>query len=81
MKRSIVASFSLSPETIKQAQEIAKTENISRSEVVSEALNKYYIMRQWEDLREFGARQAKRFGIRGEDDVDGLIHEYRRKKK
>lgn len=81
MKRSAVASFSLPLEILKQTEEMAKAEKKSRSEVVSEALKKYYVMKQLEDLREFGAKQAKRLGIRNEDDVDRLIHEYRRKKK
>ncbi len=80
MKRSVVASFSLSPETLQQAQDIADVENKSRSEVVGEALKQYYLLRQWEDLRSFGTRQAKKLGIRNEDDVDRLIHEFRRKK-
>jgi len=81
MKRSAVASFSLPLETLKHTQEIARAEKKSRSEVVGEALEKYYVMKQWEELREFGAKQAKRLGIRSEDDVDRLVHEHRRKKK
>lgn len=81
MKRSVVASFSLPAETLKQTLELAKAENKSRSEVVSEALAKYYVMKQWEDLQEFGSRQAKRLGIRSEEDVDRLVHEFRRDKK
>lgn len=81
MKRSVVTSFSLPPETIQYTQELAKAENKSRSEVVREAVAKYYAMKQWEELREFGARQANRLGVRNEDDVDRVVHEYRRKKK
>ena len=53
----------------------------SRSEVVSAALGKYYVMKQWEELREYGSKQAKRLNIRTEDDVDLLVHEHRRKSK
>ena len=81
MKRSAVASFSLPLEILRQTEELAKSEKKSKSEVVSEALKKYYVMKQWEVLREFGARQAKRLGVRNEDDVDRLIHEIRRKNK
>ncbi len=81
MKRSVVASFSLSSETLKQAGELAKAENKSRSEVVNEAVGKYYAMKQWESLREFGAKQAQSLGIRNESDVDRVVHDYRRKKR
>lgn len=81
MRHSIVASFSLPSEVWKHTQEIAKAEKRTRSEVVREALEKYYVMKQWENLQEVGARQAKRLGIRNEDDVDRLVHEYRGKRK
>jgi hypothetical protein len=81
MKRSVIASFSLASETLKQAGELAKAENKSRSEVVNEAVGKYYVMKQWEVLQEFGAKQAQRLGVRSEGDVDRMVHEYRRKKK
>jgi metal-responsive CopG/Arc/MetJ family transcriptional regulator len=81
MKRSAVASFSIPLETLKHTQEIAQVEKKSRSEVVSEALEKYYVMKQWEVLQKIGARQAKRLGVRSEDDVDRLIHEFRRNRK
>jgi CopG family transcriptional regulator / antitoxin EndoAI len=80
MKRSVIASFSLSSETLKQAGELAKAENKSRSEVVNEAVGKYYAMKQWETLQEYGAKQAQRLGIKNESDVERLVHDYRRKK-
>ncbi len=78
MKRSAVASFSLPLEILKHTEEIARAEKKSRSEVVGEALERYYIAKQWEALQEVGARQAKRLGIRSEDDVDRMVHEFRR---
>ena len=81
MKRSVIASFSLSSETLQQAQELAKAEDKSRSEVVNEAVGKYYVMKQWEVLQEFGAKQAQRLGVRNEADVDRVVRDYRRKKK
>ena len=53
-------------------------ENKSRSEVVSDALEKYYVMKRWEGLQKFCSRKAKRIGIHSEKDVDRLIHEFRR---
>lgn len=78
MRRSIVASISVPSEVWKHTQEIAKAEKRTRSEVVREALEKYYVLKQWEGLQEFGARQAKRLGVRNEDDIDHLVHEYRK---
>lgn len=81
MRRSVVASVSLPSEVWKRTREIAKAENKSRSEIVGEALEKYYVAKQWESLQETGSRQAKRLAIRTEEDVDRLVHEYRRNHK
>lgn len=78
MKRFVVARFSLPAKTLEQTMELAKAENKSRSEVVSDALEKYYVMKRWEGLQKFCSRKAKRIGIHSEKDVDRLIHEFRR---
>ncbi len=81
MRKSKVASFSIPQETWKRAEELMKVEKRSRSEIVSEAIEKYYTMRQWDELQTVGARQAKKLGIKSEEDVDQLVHAYRKNKK
>ena len=78
MKRSKVASFSLSQETINYMDEIAKAENKNRSEVVREAIKAYRVSKVDLEIQSFGAKQAKKLGIKDEADVERLVHEYRK---
>lgn len=53
----------------------------SRSEVLRETLKQYVASeRRWQRIREWGEKTAKRLGIKNEDDVERLIHEYRKEK-
>ena len=77
MRKVVVASFSLPPATWRRAGELMRAQNRSRSAVVAEAIETYYTMRQWDDLQATGAGRARKLGIRNEDDVERVVHEYR----
>lgn len=81
MRRSKIASFSLPPVTWKRTDELARAAKRSRSEIVAEAIETYYTMQQWDELRRIGARRAVALGIRDEDDVERLIQDYRRRRR
>lgn len=76
-----IVNFSLQPEVYRQVDELAKQKKTSRSEVLRQALKQYIASeRRWQRIREWGEKTAKRLGIKNEDDVERLIHEYRKEK-
>jgi len=76
-----IVNFSLQPEVYRQVDELAKQKKTSRSEVLRQALKQYVASeRRWQRIREWGEKTAKRLGIKNEDDVERLIHEYRKEK-
>lgn len=79
MRTTKILSLSLPPELLKEAEEIAKKEGRTKSELLREALRRYIQEQKWRELQEYGVQKAKRLGIR-ESDVERLITEYRKAK-
>lgn len=76
-----IVNFSLPPEVYRQVDELAQQRKTSRSEVLREALKQYVASeRRWQQIRKWGEETARKLGIKSEDDVDGIIHEYRKEK-
>jgi predicted transcriptional regulator len=80
MRTSQIVSITLPPEMLSRATALAKKENRTMSELVREALRQYERHRWWEETNAYGRARAKALGIR-EEDVDRVIHEYRREKR
>ena len=71
-------NISLPRELLKKADVLAKKEARTRSELIREALRAYVKeLSAWEDLFEYGRKQAKKLGIKPKD-IPRLIDEYRR---
>jgi metal-responsive CopG/Arc/MetJ family transcriptional regulator len=77
MRTKNSVSLSLPPELIKEAERIAKEEGRTKSELIEKALRIYVRQKEWRELQKYGARQAKKLGIK-ESDVERLIEEYRK---
>jgi len=76
-----IVNFSLPPEIYKEVEELAKQREISKSQILREALKQYIASeRRWQQIRKWGEETAKRLGIKNEDDVDRIIHEFREEK-
>lgn len=72
----------LPEELVKQADKVAKAEFKNRSELIREALRVYVERkRSWDELFEYGRRQAKAVGITSEEQVDDIVNKYRRSQK
>jgi AbrB family looped-hinge helix DNA binding protein len=63
-------------EVLQEAEEIAKEENRTRSELIREALRRYIAERELRRLQRYGMKKAKELGLK-EEDVQRLIDEYR----
>ena len=71
-------NISLPSDLLKSADKMAKKESRTRSELIREALRAYVKeLTAWEDLFEYGRKQAKKLGIKPKD-IPRLIDEYRR---
>ena len=71
-------NISLPSDLLKSADKLAKKESRTRSELIREALRAYVKeLSAWEDLFEYGRKQAKKLGIKPKD-IPRLIDEYRR---
>lgn len=76
-----IVNFSLPPEIYKEVEDLARQRETSRSQVLREALKQYVASeRRWQQLRKWGQETTKRLGIKDEDDVERIIHEYREEK-
>ena len=80
MRSTKTLSVTLPPEMLSRAEELAKKENRTMSELVREALRHYERERWWEETKAYGRARAQALGVR-EHDVDRLIHEARQDKR
>jgi predicted transcriptional regulator len=76
-----MVSVSLPKDVYEQMEEFAIMVKASESDIMSEALKQYMASeKRWQNIRKRGEETAKAFGIKNEDDVDKLIHDFRREK-
>lgn len=81
MRRTIVASVSLLPELAADLGRVAKELGKPRSEVFREALEAYLRLYRLRKLQGELARSGPVRGAQREEDVERLVHEYRRRKR
>jgi len=81
-RRSKIVNMSLPPELLLQVEEMARQRGVPKSHILREALKDYIASeRRWERIRRWGEESARRLRIRDEEDVDRLIHEFRRESR
>ena len=82
MRTTEPISVTLPPEMLKRARKLAARENRTMSELVREALRVYQRGRQsWQDIFAYGEANAKRLGLKSEDDVVRMVREYRQQRR
>ncbi len=77
MRTTKILSLSLPPELLREAETLAKREGRTKSELLREALRRYVQEQEWRSLQQYGARRARRLGIR-ENEVERVVAEYRK---
>lgn len=71
-------TLSLPPRMLDEIDRLAKEEQATRDEILKAALRQYFQNQQvWKQIFQQGETWAKELGIRNEEDVDKLIHEFR----
>lgn len=80
MRTSKTLSISLPPAQLKDVEKLAKRENRTMSELIREALRRYKIEREMDEVNAYGRAQAAKLGIT-EADVVPLIHQLRKQQR
>ena len=75
MSKTKPFALNLAPEVLSQIEELAQKDKRTKTDILREAINRYIEDRRWKELREYGARQAAKLGIR-EKDVERVREEY-----
>jgi len=79
-RTAVTIGFSVPPETAEQVERMARLEGRSKSELFRDMVRTYREQREleaFEELAEYGRKQAECFGVRTEQDVERLIAEVR----
>jgi CopG family transcriptional regulator/antitoxin EndoAI len=77
MRTTKTLSVTLPPEMLTRAEQLAKKENRTMSELVREALRQYERQRWWDEMNAYGRTTAQAAGVRTEEDVVDAIHAMR----
>jgi metal-responsive CopG/Arc/MetJ family transcriptional regulator len=80
MRRTVVASVSLLPGLAADLGRVAKELGKPKSEIFREALEAYLRLYRLRKLQSRLKRSGPVRGARSEEDVERLVHDYRRKK-
>jgi predicted transcriptional regulator len=72
-----VRSLALPPDLVREVERLAKQEGRTRTAVLREALRRYGQEQRWRELQRYGARRARKVGLR-EADVEAAIQGFRR---
>jgi CopG family transcriptional regulator / antitoxin EndoAI len=78
MRTTKVLSVTLPSPMLLEAQELARQENRTMSELVREALRQYQSRKRWEMIGVLGRASAEMLDLKTEEDVVRLIHDFRK---
>ena len=81
MRTTKTLSVTLPPEMLTRAEQLAKKEHRTMSELVREALRQYERKNWWDEMNDYGRANAQATGIRTEEDVVAAIHAMRQEKR
>lgn len=73
MRDTVVWTVSLPPQMAQKAEEAAKRESRTRSELVREALRQYMAAREWEQMQARASSRAREMAVLKETDVEDII--------
>jgi metal-responsive CopG/Arc/MetJ family transcriptional regulator len=76
MRTSKVVSITLPPAMAADAEQLARQEKRTMSELMREAFRRYKRQREWDEANAYGRARSKQMGIT-EADVVRLIQEFR----
>lgn len=79
---TITINLSMPSDLLKLVDKQAKSEHRTRSDFFRDAVREHILREQkWKSLQRYGAVQLKKAGIRTEEDVVRVIHEFRKEQR
>ena len=82
MRVARTISITLPPDLLDKAQEVARREHRTMSELFREALRRYMTQDpQWDSVLRRTRAAGEAIGVKSESDVERLTDEYRREKR
>ena len=81
MRTTKTLSVTLPPEMLTRAEQLAKKEHRTMSELVREALRHYERKSWWDEMNEYGRKTAEAVGVKSEQDVVKAIRSMRQQKR
>jgi len=78
MRTTKLLTLSLPPEMFKKVEQLVKEENKTKSELFREALRRYINDKRWQQIRQWGLKASQELEVSTEEEVDELIHQYRK---
>ena len=80
MRTREAMTISLPPAMVKEVVAFAKKESKNKSQLIRDALNQYMLEKRWRNYQREISAQGRARGIYTEEDVNRVIHEYRKEK-
>jgi|DewCreStandDraft_4_1066084.scaffolds.fasta_scaffold25037_1 metal-responsive CopG/Arc/MetJ family transcriptional regulator len=80
MKKKKAISVTIPYEITEKLEKISKREYKTISSLISEAVQAYCLKKEFEEIREDFSEQARKKGIITEQDINRVIHEFRKEK-
>jgi CopG family transcriptional regulator/antitoxin EndoAI len=80
VRTSKTLSVTLPPEMLSRAEQLAREENRTLSELVREALRQYDRKKWWDEMNAYGQGKATELGL-SEADVVPLVKEVRKERR
>jgi predicted transcriptional regulator len=78
MRTSKTLSITLPPAMLAQAEETARREHRTMSELIREALRHYERRQWWDEINAYGRKTAEAAGVGSEEALVKAVHELRR---
>jgi metal-responsive CopG/Arc/MetJ family transcriptional regulator len=75
-RTTVTITISLPPDMLSKVEELMRREGRTRSELIREALRRYFEEREWEEILRYGSQKAEEKGI-GEDQIEDIVDAYR----
>ena len=81
MRTREAMTISLPPTMVKEVAALAREESKNKSQLIRDALNQYMLEKRWRNYQREISAQGRARGIYSEEDVERVIHKYRRERK
>ena len=82
LKQTRTINLSLPNETYKEIDRLSKQKKLSKSEILNWALKQYIVWEEiWSEIYKWGKQSSKNLKIKNEEDVNKLIHQFRKEYK